>query len=87
MPLRQQREQDFHSLLALLNMTEVVNDSHLETRESFRVLAQFQVALSDQQILHEQTAGTEQDLAAGTQQFLRNCAQEVSLSASRSPQC
>ena len=77
----QKGEQHLHFFAALLHVAEIVDDQPFEARQFLDRTAELEVALGDQQILHQQIARGEVDSAAFADQFLTERDQKMRLAA------
>jgi len=75
--LGQKREQHLHLLAALLHVADVVDDHGIVFRQPLDHPRQLQVPLRDQQFLHQQAAGAEQDRSPLPDQFLTERTQKM----------
>lgn len=72
--LGQQREQNLHLFATLLHVANVVDDQGIALRKTTDRARKFQVALGNQQLLHQQAACRKVDPAALPDQLLTETA-------------
>lgn len=82
----QECEEHLHLFAALLNVTQIINDQRFELGQSLEHARQPQIALSDQELLHKQTASGEQDRSSALSELLSQCTKTVTLPGARLPE-
>ena len=81
--IRQEREQDFHFLTALLHIADIVKDHRLVLREPLEHSRQLEIPLRHKELLDEKRASPEEDPPPFVHELLADGAEQVSLPATR----